>query len=153
MCEQITSLLFLPDFPGWTAPLHFNPIRFEELAIFCITLCVCWVSACGVVGGYRTGATASEGSLLSLNKLEANMRHGGRRFYPALWRCADLPTALARVSSAWLIAMPIAACNLILVTAVEDKALVGDPLFGHVLPLAARGVSPFRCLDHALLAA
>ena len=59
---QITSLLFLPDFPGWTAPLHFNPIRFEELAIFCITLCVCWVCACGVVGGYRTGATASERS-------------------------------------------------------------------------------------------
>ena len=57
---QITSLLFLPDFPGWTAPLHFNPIRFEELAIFCITLCVCWIGACGVVGGYRTGATASE---------------------------------------------------------------------------------------------
>lgn len=61
-------------------------------------------------------------------------------------RCADLPTALARVSSAWLIAMPVAACNLILVTAVEDKALVGDPLFGHVLPLAARGVQPhFPC--------
>ena len=22
---QITALLFLPDFPGWLAPLHFNP--------------------------------------------------------------------------------------------------------------------------------
>lgn len=52
---------------------------------------------------------------------------------------ADLPTALARVSGAWLIAMPISACNLILVTAAEEKVLVGDPLFGHVLPLAARG--------------
>jgi hypothetical protein len=67
-CVQITSLLFLPDFPGWTAPLHFNPIRFEELAIFCITLCVCWVSACGVVGGYRTGATAGEGACAAPEK-------------------------------------------------------------------------------------
>ena len=41
--------------------------------------------------------------------------------------------------------MPMAACNLILVTAVEDKALVGDPLFGHVLPLAARGAPPSSC--------
>ncbi len=65
---------------------------------------------------------------------------------------ADLRTALARVSGAWLIAMPVAACNLILVTAVEDKVLIGDPLFGHVLPLAARGMH-FRCLlcMHALL--
>jgi hypothetical protein len=55
---------------------------------------------------------------------------------------ADLPTALARVSGAWLIAMPISACNLILVTAAEEKVLVGDPLFGHVLPLAARGAPP-----------
>lgn len=54
---------------------------------------------------------------------------------------ADLPTALARVSGAWLIAMPVAACNLILVTAAEGEALVGDSLFGHVLPLAARGAS------------
>ena len=52
---------------------------------------------------------------------------------------ADLPTALARVSGAWLIAMPISACNLILVTAAEEKVLVGAPLFGPVLPLAARG--------------
>ena len=58
MTLQITSLLFLPDFPGWTAPLHFNPVRFEELVIFVITICVCWVSACGIVGGYRTQATA-----------------------------------------------------------------------------------------------
>ncbi len=35
--------------------------------------------------------------------------------------------------------MPIAACNLILVTAAEGNDLVGDSFFGHVLPLAARG--------------
>ncbi|EIE20862.1 hypothetical protein COCSUDRAFT_6943, partial [Coccomyxa subellipsoidea C-169] len=112
--KQITSLLFLPDFPGWTAPLHFNPVRFEELLIFIFTLCVSWVSACGILGGYKTVATS------------------------------DLPTALARVSGAWLIAMPIAACNLILVTAAEGNDLVGDSFFGHVLPLAARGTGePF----------
>ena len=52
---------------------------------------------------------------------------------------ADLPTALARVSAAWLIAMPVAACNLILVTAAEDGVFVGEAGFGRVLPLAARG--------------
>lgn len=57
---QITSLLFLPDFPGWTAPLHFNPVRFEELLILIITLCVSWVSACGILGGYKTVATSGE---------------------------------------------------------------------------------------------
>ncbi|KAK9909820.1 hypothetical protein WJX75_007948 [Coccomyxa subellipsoidea] len=112
--KQITSLLFLPDFPGWIAPLHFNPVRFEELLIFIFTLCVSWVSACGILGGYKTVATS------------------------------DLPTALARVSGAWLIAMPVAACNLILVTAAEGNDLVGDSFFGHVLPLAARGTGePF----------
>ena len=52
---------------------------------------------------------------------------------------ADLPTALARVSAAWLIAMPVAACNLILLTAAEDGVFVGESGFGNVLPLAARG--------------
>ncbi|CAL5219993.1 g1934 [Coccomyxa viridis] len=107
--KQITALLFLPDFPGWLAPLHFNPVRFEELAIFILTLNVSWVTACGIVGGYRTHATR------------------------------DLPTALTRVSAAWLIAMPVAACNLILVTAAEDGVFVGEAGFGRVLPLAARG--------------
>ena len=101
---QITALLFLPDFPGWLAPLHFNPgimlplpmmyaqkcavwrcssgvyerapedsedstggvscvaVRFEELAIFILTLSVSWVSACGLVGGYRSHATRGESS-------------------------------------------------------------------------------------------
>ena len=55
------------------------------------------------------------------------------------WLLADLPTALTRVSAAWLIAMPVAACNLILVTAAEDGVFVGEAGFGRVLPLAARG--------------
>ena len=29
---QITALLFLPDFPGWLAPLHFNPGMHPQLA-------------------------------------------------------------------------------------------------------------------------
>lgn len=98
---QITALLFLPDFPGWLAPLHFNAgrnlpslqmrlvdkpalqvlnrmfeeqttcqtglqevfaaaVRFEELAIFILTLSVSWVSACGLVGGYRSHATRGQ---------------------------------------------------------------------------------------------
>lgn len=64
---------------------------------------------------------------------------------------ADLPTALARVSAAWLIAMPVAACNLILVTAAEGNDLVGDSFFGHVLPLAARGAIPRRLTSLSLV--
>lgn len=52
---------------------------------------------------------------------------------------ADLPTALTRVSLAWLVSMPVAACQLVLVTAAEDKTLVGGDLFASALPLAASG--------------
>ena len=38
-------------------------VRFEELAIFILTLSVSWVSACGLVGGYRSHATRGESSL------------------------------------------------------------------------------------------
>jgi hypothetical protein len=136
---QITSLLFLPDFPGWIAPLHFNPVRFEELLIFIFTLCVSWVSACGILGGYKTVATSGERfctqlvNLFMSNDVIAFDKRAKNTY------AADLPTALARVSGAWLIAMPVAACNLILVTAAEGNDLVGDSFFGHVLPLAARG--------------
>ena len=37
-------------------------VRFEELAIFVLTLSVSWVSACGLVGGYRSHATRGESS-------------------------------------------------------------------------------------------
>jgi hypothetical protein len=52
---------------------------------------------------------------------------------------ADLRTALARTAGAWLIAMPVAFCNLVLVTACEGRAPVGDALFARALPLAASG--------------
>jgi len=52
---------------------------------------------------------------------------------------ADLRTALARTAGAWLIAMPVALCNLVLVTACGGRAPVGDALFARALPLAASG--------------
>ncbi len=35
-------------------------VRFEELIIFILTLNVSWVSACGIVGGYRSHATRGQ---------------------------------------------------------------------------------------------
>lgn len=56
-----------------------------------------------------------------------------------LGRGADLQTALERTCSTWLISMPIAACQLVLTTAVEDHVFVTDPNFAVTLPLAASG--------------
>ena len=53
--------------------------------------------------------------------------------------CADLPTALARVSFTWLVSQPVAAAQLVLVTAAEGQSLVGASNFASKLPLAATG--------------
>ena len=66
---------------------------------------------------------------------------------------ADLRTALARTAGAWLIAMPVAACQLVLVTACEGRTLIGDSLFAHVLPLAASGSHQHKCQRCEILAA
>lgn len=52
-----------------------------------------------------------------------------------------MPTALERTCSTWLISMPIAACQLVLTTAVEDHVFVTDPNFAVTLPLAASGAA------------
>ena len=44
----------------------------------------------------------------------------------------------------WLISMPVAAAQLVLLTAAEGEALVGDEGFASKLPLAATGAGePF----------
>ena len=53
---------------------------------------------------------------------------------------ADIRSALRKASEVWLISMPVAACQLVLLTAAEGQALVGSDLFASSLPLAASGV-------------
>lgn len=111
--KQITAIILQPSFPGWLEPLHFSPERFGELASFGTTLTVTWVLSSLLVGGYRSNASA------------------------------DLATALSKVSQIWLISMPVAACQLLLLTAAEDRQLLevlpsGADLFA-ALPLAATG--------------
>lgn len=53
--------------------------------------------------------------------------------------CSSVPAALRAVCKAWLVAMPVAAAQLVLVTAVESNAWVGEEGFASVLPLAASG--------------
>lgn len=45
----------------------------------------------------------------------------------------------SRTCRMWLISMPVAAAQLVLLTAAEDATLVGDEGFASVLPLAASG--------------
>ena len=54
---QITALIFLPSFPGWLAPLAFNPVRFLEFFSFAATLLGTWVASGGLplVGGWVGG--------------------------------------------------------------------------------------------------
>eukprot|EP00879_Flechtneria_rotunda_P004029 GHRR01004271.1.p1 GENE.GHRR01004271.1~~GHRR01004271.1.p1 ORF type:complete len:303 (+),score=81.37 GHRR01004271.1:243-1151(+) len=107
--KQIASIVLSPGFPGWFAPLSFNPLRFAEFANFAGMLLAAWVVAAGITGGYR-GASSS-----------------------------SIPLALQSVCRAWLVAMPVAASQLVLVTAAESQALVGDEYFASALPLAASG--------------
>ncbi|PNH04979.1 hypothetical protein TSOC_008795 [Tetrabaena socialis] len=112
--KQIASIVLSPDFPGWLAPLSFSWTRFGEFCGLCATLTGTWIAAGLLVGAYKTAATA------------------------------DLPTGLRVASMTWLLAMPVAAAQLVLATAVESRALVGDVDFASAMPLAASGVGePF----------
>ena len=55
--------------------------------------------------------------------------------------CADIQTAATRVVAAWAVAMPVAASQLVLTVAAEDRALVGAVGWAATLPLAASGVA------------
>lgn len=89
--KQLSAIVLSPTFPGWLAPLSFNPLRFIEFASFVLTLCGSWVAASLLVGNYRTASTS------------------------------DLPTTLAATSRAWLASMPVAAAQLVLMTALENR--------------------------------
>ena len=86
--RQIAAIVLSPSFAGWFAPLSFNPLRFAEFANFAGMLVASWVVAATLTGGY-SGATVGAG----------------------------VPGALRSVCKAWLVAMPICAAHLVLVTA------------------------------------
>lgn len=107
--KQIAAVVTNPAFPGWLSPLKFNPLRFEEFASLTLTLIGTWVCCAFLTGGYRSDAAS------------------------------NLSTALQRTSLAWLASMPVAASQLVLLVAAEDKALVGTEDWAKALPLAASG--------------
>ena len=62
---------------------------------------------------------------------------------------------MSKVSQIWLISMPVAACQLVLLTAAEDRQLLevlpsGSDLFASALPLAASGEAPML-ISHILM--
>lgn len=56
--KQIAAIILLPTFPGWLAPLTFNPLRFIEFGAFAATLCGTWVACATILGGYKMDATS-----------------------------------------------------------------------------------------------
>lgn len=123
--KQITAIIFLPTFPGWLAPLTFNPIRFVEFAAFAATLVGTWVACATLVGGYKLEASSG---------VRGNAAH---ILCQVLF--TDLPTALRYAIVVWLVSQPVAAAELVLLTAAEGATLVGVEGFASVLPLAAAG--------------
>ncbi|KAL4526550.1 hypothetical protein Ndes2526A_g00995 [Nannochloris sp. 'desiccata'] len=105
--KQIIGIALSPQFEGWLAPLHFNPIRFEEFFGFVVTICGTWAAAGILLGAYTNEASA------------------------------DVRSALVATCRVWIASMCIAAAQLVLVTAAEDGALVGTEGWGRALPLAA----------------
>eukprot|EP01026_Neomeris_dumetosa_P043301 TRINITY_DN3622_c0_g1_i5.p3 TRINITY_DN3622_c0_g1~~TRINITY_DN3622_c0_g1_i5.p3 ORF type:complete len:258 (-),score=30.13 TRINITY_DN3622_c0_g1_i5:200-973(-) len=114
MYKQISSIVMLPNFPGWLAPLQFNPMRLVEFACFLSTMCATWAASTVLFGGYTRSTSVELSPMLR-----------------ATWLT-------------WLMSLPVMAAQLALVTAVEGGTLVGDEGFAQHLPLAATGVGePF----------
>lgn len=90
------------------APLRFNPERWLEFVSFTATVAGAWVLAAALTGGLSYSAARS------------------------------LPAALRAASWAWLVSMPVAGAQLVLVTALESRALVGTEDFASALPLVAQ---------------
>lgn len=106
--RQIAAIVTSPTFPGWLAPLNFNPLRFVEFADFASMLVAAWVVAATLTGGY-SGAAVGTG----------------------------VPAALRAVCRAWLVAMPICAAQLVLVTV--SGGLVGWLRCGSLMQWRAVG--------------
>ena len=51
----------------------------------------------------------------------------------------DVQRTLVSTSWVWLLSMPISASQLVILTAVEDKALIGTEAWARHLPLSATG--------------
>lgn len=54
--KQIMAIVMAPSFPGWLAPLHFDPVRFEELVGFIVTVAGTWVACSSLLGDYRNSS-------------------------------------------------------------------------------------------------
>lgn len=90
----------------------------------------CWAQPAGLLQGRRANVCVGAKHL-------ARLQHGcsGPCSQPG-----HLPSPpRSRTCRMWLISMPVAAAQLVLLTAAEDAALVGDEGFASALPLAATG--------------
>lgn len=53
IAEQITAIVTASNFPGWTAPLTFSFLRFEEFVSFVLTVVGTWVASSLLAGNYQ----------------------------------------------------------------------------------------------------
>lgn len=132
--KQIMAIVMAPSFPGWLAPLHFDPVRFEELVGFIVTVAGTWVACSTLLGDYRN----SSQSVLSFSccDRDCDVQHA-TLLEGFTWWCkhADMQQALTRACKTWLASMPIIAAQLVIATAAENGSLVMDERFAQHLPL------------------
>lgn len=60
--KQIMAIVMSPTFPGWLAPLSFNPVRFEELLGFVVTVVGTWVACSTILGDYKMRSESASDS-------------------------------------------------------------------------------------------
>ena len=63
--KQIMAIAMSPQFEGWLAPLSFNPLRFEELLGFIITVVGTWVATSTLTGDYGARAPGATPLVIS----------------------------------------------------------------------------------------
>jgi hypothetical protein len=61
--KQIMAITMQPTFQGWLAPLHFSPLRFEELVGFVLTTAGTWIGCAYLSGDYHAGSPGAAARL------------------------------------------------------------------------------------------
>lgn len=108
--KQIQSIVFSPTFPGWTAPMRFNPDRFIEFFAFSFTCIGTLVAVSYVTGGYTVKTSQRVKSLIENGFIS------------------------------WFLSMPVDASWLVLVASRENNHFVMEDGWADHLPLAATGI-------------
>lgn len=172
--KQIAAIVISPSFPGWLEPLDLDPVTFVEFLGFLTTLVGSWLAASLLTanislsppfppsanlpqptsppggqkdskqeGGINTAGTP-RGKRIAGTGTGPGRSSKGKGGNRGGIEEDDVPLVLRQTSLTWLVSMPVACAQLVLCTAAENGALVGEEGWVTRLPLAASGpLEPF----------